>query len=140
VARPLAQGKLTIGSRLQEVTRVERAILEAVTQCGFGGADQFAIKLALEEALANAIKHGSSGNANKSVVIEFEVDEKRASISVQDEGGGFDPSDVPDPTLDENLEKPNGRGVMLMRTYMDKVIFSPAGNRVTMIKNRSAGD
>ena len=137
MARPVAQGKLTIESRFPETTRVERAVLEAVMQCGFGGADQFAIKLALEEALANAIKHGNAGNPEKQVVIEFHVDDRQARITVQDEGAGFNPIDVPDCTLDENLEKPNGRGVMLMKTYMNEVAFSPSGNRVTLIKRRS---
>lgn len=133
-----AQGKLILKSLLREVSRVERAVLEAAGTCGFDGADQFAIKLALEEALANAIRHGNSNDPQKSVTVEYSIDPHQACISVQDEGSGFDPTSVPDCTLDENLEKPNGRGVMLMRTYMNEVAFNRAGNRVTLIKKRTA--
>ncbi len=137
MARASAEGKLILKSVLREVSRVERVILDAAGSCGFGGADQFAIKLALEEALANAIKHGNAGDASKSVVVEYHIDPDQARISVQDEGSGFDPKCVPDCTLDENLEKPNGRGVMLMKTYMTDVSYNKAGNRVTLIKARS---
>lgn len=135
--RATISGKLVLNSKLSEVGRAEAALLDAARKHHFQGADQFAIKLALEEALANAIKHGNASDPAKRIVFEFEVDPERVRFSVEDEGGGFDPADVPDPTLDENLEKPSGRGVMLMRAYMNEVDFNDAGNRVTLVKRRS---
>ena len=126
--------KLTLENRLEEVNRAEETILQAIAEHGFSESDSFAIKLALEEALANAIKHGNSGDPDKHVIVEFSIEDDRFQISISDEGGGFDPEDVPDPTLDENLTKPYGRGVMLMRTYMDEVSYNEAGNCVTMSK------
>lgn len=128
--------KLVLASRLDEVSRAEQAILAAVQDAGFSGSEQFAIKLALEEALANAIKHGNQCDPAKRVVVECRINSNQAAISVEDEGPGFDPGDVPDPTLDENLEKPFGRGVMLMRAYMNEVLFNETGNCVTLIKVR----
>ena len=131
------RGKMVLKNRLEEVNRCEQVILEAVEAMKYSGADRFAVKLALEEALANAIKHGNDQDAAKHVQVEYAVDGDQVSIVIGDEGSGFDPESVPDPTLDENLEKPYGRGVMLMKTYMSEVEFNEAGNKVTLIKRRS---
>jgi serine/threonine-protein kinase RsbW len=96
--------------------------------------DLFGIKLALEEALVNAIKHGNQMDRSKKVQISYQVSPDRFEIHITDEGGGFDPCDVPDPTAFENLERPCGRGLMLMRHYMSEVTFSPRGNSVHMRK------
>lgn len=136
---PIAR-KLVLQSRLEEVSRVEDAIIAAAQDHDYNGHDQFAIKLALEEALANAIKHGNQSDPDKQVVVEFKVDARQFAITVSDEGAGFNPAGVPDPTLDENLEKPFGRGVMLMNTYMNHVSYSPKGNTVTMVRNRTTSD
>jgi serine/threonine-protein kinase RsbW len=136
VTRPI-QRKLVLENRLEEVSRCEDVLLADLDAMGFGGADRFAIKLALEEALANAIKHGNACDQAKHVTVDYDVNPQQVRISVCDEGCGFDPADVPDPTLDENLEKPHGRGVMLMRTYMSDVSFNKSGNCVTMVKQRT---
>ena len=128
--------KLVLESRLEEVGRAEEAVSAAATSCGFSSAECFAVKLALEEALANAIKHGNRSDPEKQVFLEVFVDPDGLRITIEDQGMGFDPEDVPDPTLDENLEKPYGRGVMLMRAYMNEVQFNDLGNAVTMIKYR----
>ena len=81
--------------------------------------DVFSIRLALEEALVNAIKHGNQMDRAKSaIVISYRASSDRFDVHITDEGSGFDPSDVPDPTAIENLERPCGRGLMLMRHYM----------------------
>lgn len=134
MAGPSVERKLTLENRLEEVSRAEEAILQTIAEHGFSESDGFAIKLALEEALANAIKHGNAGDPDKHVTLEFCIEEDQVRISISDEGGGFDPEQVPDPTLDENLTKPYGRGVMLMRTYMDEVSYNASGNCVTMVK------
>lgn len=136
VARSVVEGKLVVASRLEEVARVEQQVLADVAELGYERPEQFAIKLALEEALANAIKHGNGSDPARQVEVNYQADATEVRIEVCDEGGGFDPSDVPDPTLDENLEKPFGRGVMLMRTYMNEVAFNSTGNCVVMVKRR----
>lgn len=130
---------IEIPSVMSEAVRVQRIVLHEVVQQGFDDQAQFAIRLALDEALANAIHHGNADDPAKRVVIHYHVDEKKCEIRVQDEGAGFDPQRVPDPTQPENLSRPNGRGVMLMRAYMNDVEFSQAGNEVTLVKRRSSG-
>jgi len=129
--------RLVLESRLDEVGRAEKSVLEAVVACDYSETDQFAIKLALEEALANAIKHGNESDVSKRVTVEFHVDEQKLTITVCDEGHGFNPEKVPDPTLDENIEKPYGRGVWLIKTYMNEVSYNDRGNCLTMIKYRT---
>jgi serine/threonine-protein kinase RsbW len=131
-----SEQRLVLPSRLDEVPRAEDAVLKDAMEAGFDEPACFAIKLSLEEALANAIKHGNSGDPEKQVVVTYRIAEDHIQISVCDEGGGFEPDVVPDPTLDENLEKPNGRGIMLMKAYMNEVCYNQAGNCVTMIKRR----
>lgn len=109
-------------------------MLEQVSRHGYSGAASFAIKLALEEGLCNAIKHGNCLDPRKKVHVAFEITAERAEITIRDEGPGFNPQAVPDPTVDENLEKPSGRGLMLMRAYMDHIRFNAAGNEVVMVK------
>ena len=92
----------------------------------------FSIKLALEEALVNAIKHGNQMDRSKKVRITFRVASDRFECRISDEGPGFDPHDIPDPTEIENLERPCGRGLMLMRHYMHEVVYNDHGNTVSM--------
>jgi serine/threonine-protein kinase RsbW len=94
----------------------------------------FSIKLALEEALINAIKHGNQMDPAKKVRVLYRVAPGFFEVRVVDEGNGFDPGDVPDPTAVENLERPCGRGLMLMRHYMSEVCYSSSGNCVAMSK------
>jgi serine/threonine-protein kinase RsbW len=96
--------------------------------------DVFGIRLALEEALVNAIKHGNQMDPAKRVFVQYRIAENKFEIHIRDEGAGFDPADVPDPTDIENLERPCGRGLMLMRYYMTEVNYSNRGNVVTMSK------
>jgi serine/threonine-protein kinase RsbW len=100
--------------------------------------DVFSIKLALEEALVNAIKHGNQADRTKQVHVRYHVNAERFDIHIRDEGPGFDPEEVPDPLAVENLERPSGRGLLLMRHYMSEVTFHPPGNQVSMSKLRSA--
>jgi serine/threonine-protein kinase RsbW len=99
--------------------------------------DVFGVHLAVEEALMNAIKHGNRNDANKQVRVKAEVSDISFRIEITDEGRGFKPEEVPDPTLDENLDLPSGRGLMLMRSFMSQVEYNTQGNQVTMVKHRS---
>ena len=126
--------KIVTPTDLKAAKAVEREILDHVEALGYGQESVFAIKLAMEEALTNAIKHGNRFDPAKQVNIEYSVDARQVVIVVADQGAGFRPETVPDPTADENLECPSGRGIMLMRAYMDLVEFNPAGNVVRMVK------
>jgi serine/threonine-protein kinase RsbW len=98
--------------------------------------DIFAVHLATEEALVNAIQHGNGCDARKNVHVVCLLGGDRVRIEITDEGRGFDPSKLPDPTCDDHLHTPCGRGVMLMRAFMSRVEFNVRGNAVTMEKQR----
>jgi len=127
---------IKIPSDLDALPQVHEQIKLALEKASYTERDLWGIKLALEEALVNAIRHGNGSDPAKQVVITYAIDAKRLEISVQDEGSGFNPHAVPDPTLDENLEKPHGRGVMLMNNYMTDVRYNEQGNCVTLVKER----
>ena len=115
-------------------------LLDQLGTHGWSPSDIFAIHLAAEEAIVNAIVHGNKLDAGKVVHVSCLVSPSVARIEVTDEGAGFDPSSVPDCRLEERLEAPNGRGVMLMRTFMTRIEYNDRGNRVLMEKQRPAGD
>ena len=96
--------------------------------------DIFGVHLAVEEAVVNAIKHGNQYDEHKKVRVSYRVSCTHLFVEIQDEGAGFDPEGLPDPTDDDHLELPSGRGVMLMRSFMSSVEFSESGTRVTMCK------
>jgi serine/threonine-protein kinase RsbW len=137
---PGAALDLVIPSDPAEARRVQDDIERALKAFRFDDREIFSIKLALEEALVNAIKHGNQMDRSKSVHISYRVNHDRFDIHIADEGGGFDPEDVPDPMAAENLERPCGRGLLLMRHYMTEVVFHPPGNRLSMTKIRSGSN
>ncbi len=126
--------RTTIPSVYSASHEVQQRILEAVEKSGFTPHSSFAIKLALEEAMINAIKHGNKLDPKKSVHIEAKVTPKIAEITIEDEGPGFDRAEVPDPTLEENREKCSGRGILLIESYMNSVEWSRNGRRLRMVK------
>lgn len=128
---------LVIPSDLSAAWNAQQTVMEEVKARGYSDNAVFAIRLALDEALNNAISHGNNKDKTKKVTIEYQITEATVTITVTDEGPGFDPVDVPDPTLDEFLERPHGRGIMLMRAYMSDVRFGRNGKSVTLIKNRN---
>lgn len=124
---------IRVPSRLDQVASVQKAIVGHVCASGHGPDTQFAVRLALDEALANAIHHGNGNDPTKEVTVEYTVTADDVRIQVCDEGNGFNPTNVPDPTLPENLCKPNGRGIMLMRAYMKDIRYNDRGNCVTLV-------
>jgi len=98
--------------------------------------DIFSVRLAAEEALVNAIIHGNRLDAEKQVRICCRIAPELVRIEVTDEGEGFNPANIPDPTNPERIEYPRGRGVMLMRTFMSRVEYSDSGKSVLMEKRR----
>ena len=130
--------ELTIPSDLAEARRVQELIESALSAAAYTEHEVFSIKLALEEALVNAIKHGNQLDPDKRVFGVYNVTPDRFDIRITDEGAGFNPEDVPDPTAIENLERPCGRGLLLMRGFMTEVEYHGRGNVVSMAKVREA--
>lgn len=128
--------KMVIPSKLTELPRVQQAVLDAARLLGFGKEAIFAIRLALDEAVSNAIVHGNKSDPAKEVIIEFGNDGDDFRMDVTDQGCGFCPENLPDPTHEENLTSPHGRGVMLIEAYMTEVRYYRPGNRISMIKRR----
>jgi serine/threonine-protein kinase RsbW len=121
-------------NRRDEIDRAEESLLAALARHGYGDSSRFAVRLAVEEALSNAFNHGHSTlPATTPVRFEYVVTPAEVVLSVEDQGPGFTPEAVPDPTSDENLELPSGRGLLLMRAYMASVEYSGRGNIVKMV-------
>lgn len=137
MTHPSIAFEVVIPSDLAEGRRVQDDIEAALQSAGYGDRDIFAIKLALEEALVNAIKHGNQMDPEKRVSVWYTVAADRFDVKIADEGPGFNPADVPDPTQPENLERPCGRGVFLIRNLMTTVEYLGVGNVVTMSKLRN---
>lgn len=125
-----------VGGRRDEVQSVQREVLEQVEARKFSDPSCFAIRLALEEALSNAFRHGNSGDPSKTVRLECRIEPDSVQLAVEDEGTGFNPGEVPDPTAESRLHLPSGRGIMLMRSFMSEVDFNARGNRVRMVYRR----
>lgn len=126
--------EISVPNDLRSAKQPESRVLDELRRCNYAEEVVFAIKLALEEAVTNAVKHGNKGDFSKRLTVRFHVDPHRTLIAVRDEGPGFAPGDVPDPTADENLERPSGRGIMLMHAYMTRVEYNEAGNEVWLLK------
>ncbi len=136
---------LSISSELSSARQVEQRLITELRRQNYPDDCLFAVRLALEEALSNAIKHGNRLDPDKTVTVRFAVEPEKVQLIITDQGQGFDPAAVPDPTTDDHLEDPSGRGITLMRAYMDEVIYNSCGNEVRMVKrisspqNRQAG-
>jgi serine/threonine-protein kinase RsbW len=116
------------------ISPVCEEILSELEANNFSKEDIFAVHLALHEAFLNALKHGNKMDASKEIKIDYSVGLDKTEIIVTDEGNGFKPDNVPDPRLGENLYKTEGRGLLLMHSYMDMVKFNECGNCVRMVR------
>lgn len=124
----------------KEIPAVREEIASSLASLGYSQRDVFAVRLATEEVLLNAIEHGNRCDKTKKVTVTYVIDERKTEITVTDEGHGFDLDSVPDCTAADNLCKTRGRGIALMRGFMDDVEFSGNGNTVRLVKlNSSAG-
>lgn len=138
ISKATLQKSVTVNNTISAVAEVCCRILDLAKNNGFTREDIFAIHLAIEEAFINAVKHGNNADASRHVTIDYAIAPDRLEVSVSDEGSGFDYKNLPDPRHKQNLQKPSGRGVLLMRSYMDKVVFNDTGSSVHMIKYKSA--
>lgn len=121
-----------------EIEQLQSRIESMLVRFGYSDAARFAIRLSLEEAMMNGFRHGNRQDSNKLVEIRWRIAQDAANFHVIDEGEGFDPEAVPDPTLDENLEIPSGRGLMLIRAYMSEASYHGRGNHLEMTFRKSA--
>lgn len=118
------------------IAEVCSRVLSELEANNFSKDDIFAVHLALGEAFINAVKHGNQMEPDKKVKINYLMDSDKVEVTVSDEGDGFDPEIVPDPRCGENLYKPEGRGLLLIRSYMDVVKFNEQGNTIRMVRYR----
>jgi serine/threonine-protein kinase RsbW len=135
-ALPDGPVEFVIPSDLNEGRLIRELIEKQLRKFRFDEKEIFGIRLALEEAIVNAIKHGNQMDHNKRVHVRFHIRPDRFDIGITDEGPGYDPGEVPDPLADENLDRPGGRGRFLMKHYMTEVTVHPPGNHLTMCKVR----
>jgi serine/threonine-protein kinase RsbW len=126
-----------IPSDTAEALRVQAMMVDQLKAHDFSERDIFAIRLAVEEVLVNAIKHGNGLDRSKSVRISYHVHDETFFVRIADEGRGFDPNEIPDPRCVENLERPCGRGLLLVRHYMTDVHYLERGTVCVMWKRRN---
>jgi len=121
-------------NRLEHVSPFIKEALGHFGELSLSEEDVFRLKLALEEALTNAMRHGNRLDPDLYVDVSAEIDGEKIVMKVKDEGKGFDYSRIPDPTHQDNKEKPNGRGVFLIKQLMNDVQFFDGGRGIKMTK------
>jgi serine/threonine-protein kinase RsbW len=123
-------------STLESVNKAEEMADKAASQAGFDEDARGGISMAVREAMINAVMHGNGYSADKRVKLSFEKSGGNLVITIRDEGAGMDPGEIPDPLAPENLMKQSGRGIFLMRAFMDDVKFRKLepGTEITLIK------
>jgi len=124
--------KIKIKSKVESLRTVENAIDNITGEEGISLDNYGKILVSVLEAVNNAIVHGNKADANKNVDIEIKLNKNDLIVIIKDEGIGFKPEDIPDPTDPENIEAINGRGVFLMSKLADDIRFNKKGNNVTM--------
>ncbi len=128
----------TLDSTLESVDKAEVIAMEEAGKAGFDEDDQQQIGMAVRECMVNAVVHGNRYNKNKKVHLEVERSKEHLAFTVGDEGQGFDLSSLPDPLAPENLLRQSGRGIMLIRAFMDDFDLHPrpgGGTEVRLVKN-----
>jgi|SRR5512146_138095 serine/threonine-protein kinase RsbW len=129
----------TLDSSLESVNKAEDTATEFATKSGFDSEEVQRISMAVREATVNAVLHGNAYDPRKKVHIAFETAGDALTVTVRDEGKGLDQEEIPDPLAPENLLKQSGRGIFLIRAFMDEVRFRnmEPGTEVTLIKKLS---
>ncbi len=131
--------ELSLPSRIDTVAAAAAAVAEFVSRSGISDDVAFGIDMAIREAVTNAVLHGNKQDEDKTVDIILKSSPDGVEISVHDQGAGFNPESVPDPTVQENVLKTSGRGIFFMRSFMDEVDWSMrpgGGTTVRMLKRR----
>lgn len=126
--------RLVLPSRLESVEQAAAAAEEIARRSGLNPEAAYGVDMALREAVGNAVVHGNKRDENKTVTVTFTSSPGALEIEVSDQGNGFDPGSVPDPTVEENVLKTSGRGIFFMRTFMDDVSYSKTDEGGTMVR------
>jgi serine/threonine-protein kinase RsbW len=128
---------LTLESTLESVDVAERTATSTATQIGFSEDQVYQVSMAVREAMVNAVLHGNRYDPQKRVELTLERSDRNLVVSVRDQGEGLDVQKIPDPLAPENLLKQSGRGIFLMRAFMDEVQVnsSSSGTEIILIKN-----
>ncbi len=129
---------LTLGSTVESVDTVERTAEDFAERAGFDPETVPNIVMAVREAAINAVLHGNGYNPAKRITASFETTADALVVRIRDQGPGLDPSTLPDPLAPENLLRGSGRGIFLIRSFMDEVHFRQMhpGTELTLIKHR----
>lgn len=131
------RASLAVANDPAAIEHAEDAVVAALARHHYPRASIFAVKLSLHEALSNSFRHGHAGlPAATPVRLSYAVRAQDVELTIEDQGPGFDPAGVPDPTLEENLERGSGRGLLLIRAYMALAEHNPKGNRLRMVYRR----
>ena len=126
--------RLVLPSHIEAVADAAAAAADFARDCGLADEAAFGIDMAVREAITNAIVHGNKEDDTKTVEVTFNCGSRAVEIEVTDQGEGFDPVNVPDPTAPENILKTSGRGNFLMRNFMDDVQWLPRPNGGTTVR------
>ena len=129
--------ELTVPTRSGAGDQVIDSVLHQMQLLTWPEKDIFNVQLAFSEALTNAIMHGNRSDPQKKVYLWCGVRENEVRISIRDEGSGFNPDELPDPRLPDNILTPTGRGILLIRHIMSRVEFLPSGNGMILTKYRT---
>lgn len=130
-----------LDSTLASVDHAEEIAVGVAQRAGFEEDDLLKIGMAVRESVVNAVVHGNRYNANKKVRFSVVKDSQRLTVRVSDEGEGFDYEDVPDPLAPENLMRSSGRGIFLIRSFVDELLIrrlEPAGMEFVLVKYLAA--
>lgn len=129
---------LSLESRFESIEVAERALVDLCARAGVGADEEYWILTALREAIANAIRHGHQARPEEQVRVDYHLKDDQISITVADQGKGFDASEIPDPREAENILKPCGRGIFYMKRFMDEVTFrrGPGGGTIVAMNRR----
>ena len=128
--------QLDLESRLEVLGEVQSAVGRVSEAAGLDADTAVNVGVAVRESVVNAIKHGNGLDADKQVHVSFLVVDDVLEVVVRDEGPGFDPASVPDPFSPENLLRPDGRGMLMMRSFMDEVDFTFPSGGGTVVRMR----
>jgi serine/threonine-protein kinase RsbW len=123
-----------ISSHLGKMSQFIAQVVEKLRRLSLRDEEVFDIRLSLEEALTNAMRHGNQMDPSLYVEVHVHAAPDKVVIEVKDQGEGFDAGSTPDPTHQENVDQPSGRGIFLIRHLMDEVVFFNSGSGIRMIK------